>query len=463
MTRRERHSHEQTAGPVTASNSPHLLYVAWGYPPCRGGGVYRALATANAFAENGWRVTVLTANRETFTMGTGIDSTLEAQIHPSITVVRVPFTSGAYQTDIRDWSPLRAYAPELWNGYRALKDRRSFPEATYGGWRTPLEEAALRIHRANPVDLTIGTANPHVDFAPGHRLHRDFGVPYIIDYRDAWQLDVFSGKRLSAPGSAVDRWEHDLVENAHEIWFVNEPIRAWHAEYYPKQAERMHVVANGYDAAMTQFSPEVRPDREAGIVLGYIGTISSAVPMRELFDGWVLARRLSPLLAASRIDIYGYLDHSGIPNDRILGLLAEFREQGIRYLGPVGKSQIADTYNSFDALLLVLGTGKYVTSGKVFEYAATGLPIASIHDPGNAATQVLEDSPEWIGTPDLTVEAIADTLVALAERAVNQTSAERRSVQHWAAQYERSNQLLPRIGELRDALAGTPAESETER
>jgi glycosyltransferase involved in cell wall biosynthesis len=276
MTRRERHSHEQTAGPVTTSNSPHLLYVAWGYPPCRGGGVYRALATANAFAENGWRVTVLTANRETFTMGTGIDSTLEAQIHPSIAVVRVPFTSGAYQTDIREWSPLRAYAPELWNGYRALKDRRSFPEATYGGWRTPLEEAALRIHRANPVDLTIGTANPHVDFAPGHRLHRDFGVPYIIDYRDAWQLDVFSGKRLSAPGSAVDRWEHDLVENAHEIWFVNEPIRAWHAEYYPKQAERMHVVANGYDATMTQFSPEVRPDREAGIVLGYIGTISSA-------------------------------------------------------------------------------------------------------------------------------------------------------------------------------------------
>src|SRR5674476_1427412 len=62
-------------------------------------------------------------------------------------------------------------------------------------------------------------------------------------------------------------------------------------------------------------SAEVRPGREQGLVFGYIGTISSHVPMRELFEGWVLARRRSPLLAASRLDIYGYLDHSGIPND----------------------------------------------------------------------------------------------------------------------------------------------------
>ncbi len=42
--------------------SPHLLYVAWGYPPARTGGVHRAVATANRFAELGWRVTVLTAD-----------------------------------------------------------------------------------------------------------------------------------------------------------------------------------------------------------------------------------------------------------------------------------------------------------------------------------------------------------------------------------------------------------------
>ncbi len=47
-------------------SQPHVLYVAWGFPPSRGGGVYRALATANGFARAGFRVTVLTATRETF-------------------------------------------------------------------------------------------------------------------------------------------------------------------------------------------------------------------------------------------------------------------------------------------------------------------------------------------------------------------------------------------------------------
>ena len=34
-----------------------------------------------------------------------------------------------------------------------------------------IEREALRIHAENPVDLTIATANPHVDFAAAFALH----------------------------------------------------------------------------------------------------------------------------------------------------------------------------------------------------------------------------------------------------------------------------------------------------
>jgi hypothetical protein len=122
-------------------------------------------------------------------------------------------------------------------------------------------------------------------------------------------------------------------------------------------------------------------------------------------------------------------------------------------LGPIGKATISATYESFDALLLILGKGKYVTSGKVFEYAATGLPIASIHDPGNAATQVLEGSPVWVATPDLSANAVASTLIACANMAVKQTSKDKASAQSWAKQFERSTQLLPRIDALRPIAA----------
>lgn len=61
---------------------PHLLYTAWSFPPSRAGGVYRALATVNAFAAAGWDVTVLTVPRNIFLNSTGADFRLEEQVAP---------------------------------------------------------------------------------------------------------------------------------------------------------------------------------------------------------------------------------------------------------------------------------------------------------------------------------------------------------------------------------------------
>ncbi|MBM7830035.1 glycosyltransferase involved in cell wall biosynthesis [Agromyces cerinus] len=434
---------------------PHLLYVAWGFPPARSGGVYRALATANAFAERGWRVTVLTADRETFVRGTGIDPTLEALVHPSITVERIPFASPASQTDIREWSYWRAAAPELWTAAKTRRDWKAFPERGYGAWRRPLETAARALHHRDPVDLTIATANPHVDFVAGNVLHREFGVPYVMDYRDAWQLDVFSGERVSPPGSAVDDWERRLMASATEVWFVNDPIRVWHQEVHPDAADRMHVVANGYEPSFAKRLPRVRPSRGDGLVFGYIGTISSQVPVAQLLEGWSIARQRSDLIATARLDLFGYLDHSGIPNQEVVDLVAANESEGVRHHGAVGKADIGETYAGIDALLLVLGTGVHVTSGKVFEYAATGIPIGAIHDPGNAATEVLRTSPEWFPTPDLSGGAIADTLIRLGERALAQTVPERAAAQQWATRFERTHQLEPRIEALQALSAKT--------
>lgn len=428
------------------SSRPHLLYVAWGFPPCRGSGVYRAWATANAFAEAGWDVTVITVPREVFTLSTGVDESLERTVDPRIEIVRVPFESGAFQNDLRRWSWLRANAPELWNVVNARREQRAFPERTYGSWRPAIEAAALEVHARHPVDLVLGTANPHVDFTPGLRLHRDHGVPYVMDYRDAWQLDVFSGARIVAPDSDAARWERELVESAHAVWFVNEPILRWHADLYPDAAERFRVVANGYDSPPEHGGGSTGE----GLVFGYLGTISAAVPIDRLVEGWKLARSRSPLLAGSRIELWGHLNHAGTPNEAVTRLMGGFAENGIAYHGPVPKHEVARVYSRFDALLLVLGTGKYVTSGKVYEYAATGLPIVSVHDPGNAASDVLRDAPAWFPVTSIdSPEAIADALIAGAERARAQTESERDAAREWARQFQRAGQLGPQIEALR--------------
>jgi glycosyltransferase involved in cell wall biosynthesis len=432
-----------------SDGSPHLLYVAWGFPPARSGGVYRALATANAFARSGWRVTVLTADRETFERHTGTDPGLEDQVDSRIRVVRVPFAWPLQEQDRSRWPVLRRRFPRVWRRARIAADRIPFPETVYGPWRTPLARAAIGIHEEHPVDLVVASANPNVDFTAAHALHRHSAVPYVLDYRDAWLLDVFDGHQIHTDRSRAARWEKRLVGSAAEVWFVNAPIRDWHATRYPEAADRMHVVANGFD-------PEFAPDGSRGgrrrggpLRFGYIGTVSAKVPVAEFLEGWRAARRRCPELADATATVYGHLGFYAEQSPRLRELLTGYSDDGVSYGGPVSKTAVAATYADLDALLLILGTGRYVTSGKVYEYMASGLPIVSVHHPDNAASTVLDGYPAWFAVADLSTDEIAARLCDAA-RVATEASPDRRSrCVEFAAQYVRDRQLMPRVEALR--------------
>ncbi len=439
---------------LARQSAPHLLYVAWGFPPSRSGGVFRALATANAFARAGWRVTVLTAEREAIDRYIGSDPSLEEHVDSRIRVLRLPFRWQMHDTDIREYSWLRAHAPQQWRRIQLRRDMSEFPEAGYGSWRKTLEQAALDVHRRDPVDLVVATANPNVDFVAPAILHRRHRVPFVMDYRDAWLLDVFSGDMLYADGSAAARWERRLVASAREIWFVNEPIRAWHRERYPSSADRMHVVANGFDP---ELAPGARrrpePGEEASgvtasLTYGYLGTISPKVPLEELLAGWRRARELDETVAASRLRLHGHLGYYAVPRADLLAQVEAGAADGVHYCGPVAKADVARVYESFDVLVLALGSGRYVTSGKVYEYLAAALPIVSVHDPANAVTEVLRGYPMWFPVEDLEPDTLARAIVQAGQTAAAASPQVRAQCLAFAAEYSRDRQLMPRIASL---------------
>ncbi len=442
--------------PLTSSQ-PHVLYVAWGFPPGRSGGVYRALATANAFAANGFRVTVLTAEREVFERHTGVDPSLEALVDARIRVVRLPFSWPYAVKDRAQWPAVRRLVPRLWWRTHVLLDQVPFPEKVYGPWRRPLERAAERVHAEDPVDLVVATANPNVAFTAARRLNRRHGVPYVMDYRDAWLLHVFDGHQVHSDRSRSARLERDLLARAAEVWFVNEPIRQWHAARHPDAASRMHVVANGFDPG---FAPIPRlSGREAGsgtraepVRFGYIGTVSGKVPLREFARGWAAARALGGAMTDATAQIWGYLGFTSEPDPALLRLVEEYGKDGLAYAGPLPKARVRETYEGFDALLLILGSGRYVTSGKVYEYLASALPIVSVHSPDNAATSVLQGYPLWFPVKDLEPESVARALEAAAVAARTASDETRMACRDFAQPYARDVQLLPRVTALRDLV-----------
>jgi glycosyltransferase involved in cell wall biosynthesis len=298
------------------------------------------------------------------------------------------------------------------------------------------------------VDLCLATANPHVTFTAALRLHQGHGVPYVADYRDAWSFDVFSGNQLHAQHSRARRWEDRVLAGATEVWFVNEPIRARYAAEHPPQGSRMHVVSNGYDPELAAEGVTRRPDADAGLTFGYIGTISRQVPVTPLIAGWRRAREISPLLSRSRVEMHGYIGHHA-PLPSVGAALAAGADCGVSYCGPVPKARVRQTYNGFDVLLLVLGTGAYVTSGKVYEYVATGLPVVSVHTPGNAASDVLRGYPLWFPSQSLEPEDIAAALVTAGDAAFAASEQVRAEAVRFALQFRRQAQLAPRVAGLR--------------
>ncbi len=432
-----------------SATRPHLLYIAWAFPPARTAGVYRALATANAFAELGWDVTVLQASPDAIAPLRPLDTSLAGYRHEHVRTQYVPFTWSLRDPNVRTFTLARVLrGPAKYNAKRARRDEEMFPETNYGQWRVPLERAAIAVHNERPVNLTIATGNPHVDFAGALALHERHGVPYVLDYRDAWRLNVYTGETLESADSPAGVWESRFVAAAAEVWFVNEPIRAWHAEAYPQAAATMRVVENGWDPEFTTMPVGGSKAKAHALQFGYLGTMTPQLPIAELLEGWALAKQDGRLPHDAELNLAGYMGTSATPNPRMAAAIEAAEASGARFIGPVKKADVGKFYGEQDALVLAVSSGRYVTSGKVYEYLATGKPIVAVHDPGNDTTAVHAGYPLVAAAANLSAAAVADALarsVAMISRATDEDFAAARD---FADARTRAGQLRPHIERL---------------
>jgi glycosyltransferase involved in cell wall biosynthesis len=428
---------------------PHLLYIAFAFPPSTASSVYRCTAVANAFAQDGWDVTVLTVDPQVWSQISGVDEKLADSVDPAVRIVAVD-DGGAEEPakgDLRRYSRFRIEAPYLWKEALRRRSRRNFPEDFHGAWLKPATEAARQVHAEKPVDLVMASASPYVAFGVARAL---VGVPYVMDYRDAWAFNTISGAEDFAPDSTVGKREAGYLREAAQVWFVNDQIRDEYARRYPESAHLMRVVANGFDPQPGHSRPDVRATERPRF--GYLGTLQYVnMPLQEFLDGWSAA--FGPDSPQAEAVFRGKLSASGAAGAEILEIFGSGSRNGLRYDGPVSKRDVAGFYGSLDALILLLSSGKYVTGGKTTEYLATGLPIVSVHDMENAATDLLRDYPLWFPAKELTAEGIANALRDCAQAL--QEPDEKRWAAAWVygQQFLRSTILEPVIAELR-GIAG---------
>ena len=439
---------------------PRVLYLSFYFPPSRASGVYRARATANSLAHTGWDVTALASPLAFLHDVIGsVDEELADTVDPRIRVERPRLSHFIWEKDLHRFGRFRGNVPRLAAKLYGISQRRLFPEH-YASWGLAAVGRALRLHAQRRFDVVLATGNPFASFGAAWLFHGLAGVPYVVDYRDSWTLNLFTESPAFPPDHLAWTWERRVLRNAAAAVFVNEALREWHAERYPEAADRMMVVPNGWDAdlaaGLASAEPEPASADERPLRFGYLGTLTTAQPVEEMAAAFRLARR-HPDLAGAQLNIHGHLGffRNGPTELRQrLGLdldpASTGNDDGVHYRGPVPKTQVASVYRDSDVLVFLAGGARYVTSGKIYEYMASGRPIVSVHAPGIAAKEVLAGYPLWFNANSLDVEEIAESMIAAGKAARDLTSDQRDAARRHADAYTREAVVAPLEVRLRE-------------
>ena len=441
---------------------PHLLYIAFWYPPSRASGVHRALATSRGFVDAGWDVTVITCATEYLTETVGsIDLSLMEQVPSEARVVRVPRIA---DLDIRGLTRASANFPLLWAKTRAKTTplRRSFAEARgaaaeahsfadgYLAWIDPVVNTGLKVDSLKRVDHVLATGNPFSAFEAARILARLIDRGFSVDYRDPWTIDVFTG-RTDLADRGTRETERRIVAEADSCFQVNDAIADAYRNLFPEYAEKQHVVYNGYDADSI---PPMGPRSSRGVRFGILGTLNERWPLNPIFEAWASVR--DDLPDGSELLLGGHLGYFVRSSEHLMASLPG-DSSGFRYLGAIPKTEVSSFYRDLDVVILPVPGGPMVTSGKVFEAYALGKPVLCVQTSGGGARTILSDHPLAICVEPSPGD-VRGGLIATARMAEQLDIEDSRLVRESARRFERHAALQPMIDVIEDlVVAGTPS------
>ena len=138
--------------------------------------------------------------------------------------------------------------------------------------------------RENTFDTVISTSPPHSTQLIGWKLKKEFGVKWIVDFRDPWYGIIFYHELgHSFASRALDRYyERKVVDAADTLVVVGEKMGEDLTEDFGLKPGKVQVVHNGFDNRdFKSLNPEHQRDQNFRVV--YTGTLSSLYNFQPMF------------------------------------------------------------------------------------------------------------------------------------------------------------------------------------
>lgn len=361
----------------------HALFVAFHYPPeASSSGVLRTLKYTRYLAENGWRVTVLTLNRDAYEI---TDTKLEAQIPADVRVVRTKYLNTKRHLSIKGRYLAAMAVPDSWIGW--------YPWAVAAG---------KRILGEDPVDLIYSTSPHATAHMIARRLARQANKPWVMDFRDPWFEEPPEPGTPAIVHSFARRLERTTIAAASHVVASTPQLRDLLSQRYPERAEKISAILNGYDEADFTDLPEVSKATSEVLTLVHAGNINA-----EFRDPRPLFVALRRLAARGELDVSkiclrfigsgAYADSAAIKqclNETDLTANVTFVPR-IPYEASLQELMAAD-------MLLLLQASedtRDLVPAKLYEYLRAQRPVLALVLPGASGQVMAETGGGWAVDP----------------------------------------------------------------
>jgi len=214
-------------------------------------------------------------------------------------------------------------------------------------------------------------------------VHRKFGLPLIIDYRDLW-YDNYHLNWTPLDKLVIYMLEKRIIKKAALISTVSKNLSAQIAKRYSVDAA---VVYNGYFDLVQEFSTEKRDFGQSNVVnFCYCGSLYGGVrPVQAFF----------PLLSQNSNYILNIAVLDDVDQKLIESLANKYNvENQIHVFRNLSYRQAIALEKQSDYLLFLNrldGMDKGVLTGKLFEYIALEKPIIGFGHPDDEAGELIRE------------------------------------------------------------------------
>ncbi len=378
-------------------------------------GVQRTLKFVKYLPQYDWQPTVLTVTPGTYFAR---DASLLKEIEPlNVTVIRTDsidpirfFRRG----DSKNGNVVRMPREWLRKSLNVASQFFFVPDNKIA-WKRKACRAATELLRREKFDLIFATTPPYTDFLVGLHLKKKFGLPLVLDYRDAWLDNPYHFYF-----TPLHRWLHHRLEKrvlraCDKIITINRRIKELLLIRYPfLQYQDVEIISQGFDPSDFELNGATRPSGKRKMRITYSGTfIDKRSPKSFLRALSKVFQEQPDLRDGIEACFVGHFREENLKLVRRLGL-----QNVVKVVGYVDHGDCVRHLMSSDVLWLIVGKGRgedMMSTGKLFEYLGARKPILGCVPDGVAKTTIQDSGAGVVADPD-NVDAIASAIKLLYKR-----------------------------------------------